>query len=190
MDSSIPTREFVGFRPKCYAFLCIGKVDGNVVQHAKPTEKKTAKCVKRKVKDEHLHFSHYMDALHSFQTFVCKQNLISSTAHSVHTVHQRKVGLTAFDTKRWLCEDTVHTHSRGHRDTVADSMFLVNRSFLIRCITDAGVLSRSELPGASPRADRLQSRAESTGESDFESACSSPRAELEDESDYSWCDFG
>ena len=63
-------KEFVGLRPKCYAFLCTGKVDRNTVQHSRPVEKKTAKGVKRKVKGEHLHFTHYLDALHSFQTFV------------------------------------------------------------------------------------------------------------------------
>ena len=44
----VPMREFVGLRPKCYAFLCTGKVDNNVLQHTKPVEKKTAKGVKRK----------------------------------------------------------------------------------------------------------------------------------------------
>ena len=55
-----------------------------------------------------------LDALKNFQSFVCKQNLISSTTHTVRSVHQRKIGLTAFDTKRWLCYDTIHTHSHGH----------------------------------------------------------------------------
>ena len=113
--NSILMKEFVGLRPKCYAFLCSGKVDRNIVQHSRPVEKKIAKGVKRKVKDEHLHFTHYLDALHSFQTFVSKQNLISSIAHTVRTVHQRNVGLTAFDTKRWLCEDTIHTFSGSSR---------------------------------------------------------------------------
>ena len=53
-------REFVGVRPKCYAFLCTGKVDKNVLQHTRPIEKKTAKGLKRKVKDGHLHFAHYL----------------------------------------------------------------------------------------------------------------------------------
>ena len=44
---SIPMREFVGLRPKCYAFLCTGKVDKSVLQHTRPIEKKTAKGVKR-----------------------------------------------------------------------------------------------------------------------------------------------
>ena len=89
------------------------------------------------MKDEHLHFTHYLDALHSFQTFVSKQHLISSTAHTVRTVHQRKVGLTAFDTKRWPCEDTIHTHSHGHRDTVVDPEAPVDKSLMTCTIAKA-----------------------------------------------------
>ena len=61
-------------------------------------EKKTAKGIKHKFKDD-LHFAHYLDVLCSFQSYVCEQNLIYSTAHTVRTVHTRKVGFTAFDTK-------------------------------------------------------------------------------------------
>ena len=111
-------------------------MDGNALQHSKLVEKKIVKGVKRKVKDGHLHFTHYLGALCSFQTFVCKQNLISSTAHTVRTVHQRKVELTAFDRKRWLCEDTIHTHSHGHKDTVENPLTLVNNSY----ITCSGVV--------------------------------------------------
>ena len=28
--------------------------------------------------------------------------------------------LTAFDTKQWLCEDTVHSHLHGHKDTASN----------------------------------------------------------------------
>ena len=95
-------------------------MDKNALHHTRPVEKKTAKGVKRKVKDDQLHFAHYLDVLRSFQSYVCKQHLISSTTHTVRTAHTRKVGLTEFDNKRWLCEDTVHTHSHGHKDTVSD----------------------------------------------------------------------
>ena len=83
--NSIPMKGFVGLRPKCYAFLCTGKVDKNIFQHSRQVEKKITKGVKRKVKDEHLHFTHYLDALHSFQTFVSKQNLISSTSYCTYS---------------------------------------------------------------------------------------------------------
>ena len=97
--SSVPMREFVGLQPNCYALLCTGKVDKNVLQHTRPVEKKTAKGVKRKVKDDHLYFTHYLNMLHNFQLYVCKQNLISLSAHTIRTTHTLKIGLTAFDTK-------------------------------------------------------------------------------------------
>ena len=81
-------------------------------------QKKTAKGVKRSVKDAHLHFAHYLDALNNFRTYLCRQNLIKSTSHTVRIVHMCKVGLTAYDTKRWLCDDTIHTHAHGHRSTL------------------------------------------------------------------------
>ena len=61
--NSVPMEEFVGLRPKCYALMYTGKVCKNAIQHTNPVEKKTAKGVKRKVKDDHLHFNHYLDAL-------------------------------------------------------------------------------------------------------------------------------
>ena len=131
--NSVPMKEFVGLRPKCYAFLCMGIVDKNVIQNTRPVEKKTAKGVKCKVKDHHLHFAHYLYTLHSFNSYVCKQDLISSSAHTVRTTHTRKIGLTAFDTKRRVCEDTVHTHSHGHKATMPypRRMSLVNKSCFI-----------------------------------------------------------
>ena len=32
--NSVAMQQFVGLRPKCYAFLCTGKVSNNVLQHA------------------------------------------------------------------------------------------------------------------------------------------------------------
>ena len=58
--NSVSMREFVGLHPKYYAFLCMDKVDKNVLQHTKPVEKK--------VNDDHLHFAHYLDVLHSFKS--------------------------------------------------------------------------------------------------------------------------
>ena len=54
-----------------------------------------------------------------------------------------------FDTKRWLCEDTVHTHLHGHKDTVSDPEYieLVNKCWIVECVTKAGILSYNDLPG-------------------------------------------
>ena len=70
--NSVPMREFVGLRPTCYAFLCTVKVDKKILRHTRLVEKKTTKGVKRKVKDDHLHFTHYLGVLRSFKSYVCK----------------------------------------------------------------------------------------------------------------------
>ena len=133
----------------------MGKVDKNVLQHTKRVEKKTAKGVKRKVKDDHLHFAHYLDVLHSFKSYVCKQNLISSTNHSVRTVHTGKVGLTAFDTKRWLCKDTVHTHTHGHKDTVSNPSDHLFNSSLVNYFANVGIINQNDLHGTTPLVEGL-----------------------------------
>ena len=38
--------------PKCYAFMCTGIVDKNVLKHVDLVEKKTGKGVKHKAKDD------------------------------------------------------------------------------------------------------------------------------------------
>ena len=79
--------------------------------------------------------------LYSFKSYVCKQNLISST---------RKVGVTAFDTKRWLCENTVHAHSHGHKDTVFNPSDLFFKSYLVNYFANVGILSHNDLLGTTP----------------------------------------
>ena len=130
--NSVPMREFVGLRPKCFAFLCTGKVDKNVLHYTRPVEKKTAKGVKRKM--------YYLEVLRSFKLYVCKQNLISSTNHTVRTVYTRKVVLTAFDTKRWLCEDTVHSHSHCHKETVSDPSDLFSKSSIVNSLAGSSLI--------------------------------------------------
>ena len=98
-------------------------------------------------------FAHYLNGFRSFQSYVCKQNLISSTAHTVRTVHTRKVGLTAFGTKRWLCEYTVHTHSHGHKYTMSNPSDLFTNSYIVGSFTNMGIYCRNDLPGTSPLAE-------------------------------------
>ena len=58
--------------------------------------------------------------------------------------------MTAFDTKRWLCEDTVHTHSCGHKDTVSDPSDLFTKSYVVNSLAAVGIFSRNDLPGTAP----------------------------------------
>ena len=93
--------------------------------------------------------------LRRFKLYVCKQNLISSTNHTVRTVHTRKVGLMAFHIKRWLCEDTVHTHSHGNKDTVSNPSDLLFNSYLVNKFANVCILRNNDLPGTTPLAEVL-----------------------------------
>ena len=88
------------------------EADGKIV------EKKTAKGVKLSVKETHLKYRHYYDCLKSFCRYIVKQNLIRSKTHTINTIHSVKIGLSTFDTKRWLCENGEDTLAFGHYETL------------------------------------------------------------------------
>ena len=85
--NSVPMQQFVGMRPKCYAFLCTGKVSNNLLQHTNPVVKKTAKGVKRWMKAAHLPFAHYVDAPNNFHTFLSTEPDQVLPAHCAHSSH-------------------------------------------------------------------------------------------------------
>ena len=112
--SGITLEEFIGLRPKCYSLLFRGKVKDNKVIHTDMAQKQTAKSVKESVKKAHLRHKHYKETLNNLSIVSVSQNLIKSRAHKVGTYHQTKVALTAFDTKRYICDDNINTLAYGH----------------------------------------------------------------------------
>ena len=103
--NSLPLEEFIGLRPKCYSLL----FDGS-------REKQTAKGTKSSVKKAFLKHKHYHDVLKNLSTVRVKQNVIRSKKHQLGSYHQNRVALTAFDTKRWICNDGINTLAFGHKD--------------------------------------------------------------------------
>ena len=103
--NSLPLEEFIGLRPKCYSLL-----------FDRTKEKQTAKGTKSAVKKAFLRHHHYRDVLDNLSTVRVKQNVIKSRYHKLGTYHQNKASLTAFDTKRWICDDGIHTLAYGHCD--------------------------------------------------------------------------
>jgi hypothetical protein len=125
-----PAKEFVGLRPKVYSLLYQDEKhfeydsDGDEVEVSNPTEtsirmivdmeKKTAKGIKKSVKEAHVRHEHYVSCLKSLKTFNIRQNLIQSRQHRLFSTNIEKVALTAFDNKRWIEDDGVHTYAHGH----------------------------------------------------------------------------
>ena len=97
------------------------EVKTNQIIHTDVTGKQIVKCTKAGLKKAYLRHHHYKDTLNNLSTIKVKQNVIKSKQHSIGTYHQNKVALTAFDTKRWICEDGIKTLAHGYYETRAEN---------------------------------------------------------------------
>ena len=114
---SLTLEDFIGLRPKSYSLKFRGKVENNKIVDMKEREKYTAKGTKQAVKDRFLRHQYFLDALENLISIYVKQNTIISKEHVIGTFHQTRVSLTAFDTKRWIADDGIHTFAYGHYKT-------------------------------------------------------------------------
>jgi hypothetical protein len=99
-------KEFVGLRPKMYAF----KLDNK-------TEKKVHKGVKKSARltdGSEITFKEYKRVLEEKTSNEVIQYGFVSKKHSLFTVKSHKTGLSYFDTKRYILDDGVHTLAFGH----------------------------------------------------------------------------
>ena len=74
----------------------------------------TANGTKESVKKDHLRHHQYVDSLKNLSTFDVQQNLLRSRNHTISSISVKKIGLNAFDNKRWIVEDGIHTLAHGH----------------------------------------------------------------------------
>ena len=121
--------SFTGLRPKLYSFDYEREAhfardeDGNEIAVEKPTDtsvcrivranKNTAKGVKQS-EAEKLSFDDYEKSLQTLKPKTVDIKRIGSDHHNVYTYSTKKIGLSAFDTKRWICNDGIKTYAFGH----------------------------------------------------------------------------
>ena len=129
--NGIALKEFIGLRPKCYSLLFLGCVKDNVVKTLQEREKQVGKGVRSNVLKRCLRHWHYRECHSQLSqdnsgnnnatgASVCiRQNIIKSQKHIIGSYHQRKIGLTAYDTKRWVEENNIDTLSFGHYKTTS-----------------------------------------------------------------------
>ena len=72
------------------------------------------KGVNKQVKDTKLKFDDYEQCIKSMQVKEVTMNCIRSDHHKLFTYEIKKVGLSAYDDKRYICDDGVTTRAHGH----------------------------------------------------------------------------
>ena len=107
--SGKPICEFVGLRSKMYSIQvgCPTSVNGG-------EQKKTAKGVKRETIRKCLTHEMFKECLLSGKSFVERMRNIRSYNHNIFSTLQEKVALSAFDDKRYILDDGIHTRAYGH----------------------------------------------------------------------------
>ena len=101
--------EFVGLRPKLYSFS-----PSFVDTDGKEKSKKVAKGVNHHITKQYLKHKYYKDSLFELSKYSASINMFKSDGHVIHSVNMKKIALSAFDTKRWLCDNGIKTLAHGH----------------------------------------------------------------------------
>ena len=97
-----PIHEFIGIKPKLYAF----KTDEGTKKVAKGVQKSTLK--------NKIDFTDYKNCL--FNENVNTQNVtrLGSKNHQISLIKQNKIALSPFDDKRFLLNDRITSLAYGH----------------------------------------------------------------------------
>jgi hypothetical protein len=108
----VPILEFVGLKPKMYSFLTINDVesDNPIVKH-KHRAKGISSAASLKLRHED--FKAQLDLP---RENALTNRRIGHTLHKLYTLQVEKRGLCAFDDKRFVLADGIHTLSYGHKD--------------------------------------------------------------------------
>ena len=121
--------KFIGLRPKLYSYDYnklayfmidengeeqeVDKPSNNTVTRIVSTNKNTAKGVKDVIA-RGLSFDDYEHCLRTLKQKEVNIKRVGSDHHRIYTYDTKKIGLSAFDTKRWICSDGIHTLAFGH----------------------------------------------------------------------------
>jgi hypothetical protein len=100
--------EFVGLKPKMYAFTV--QKNGGMKDHLK------AKGVPKAVVEKTLGFDHYKSCLMDKTVVKRDMTCIRSSKHELYTMHMQKKALNAFCNKRYWLDDGISAYAYGHKN--------------------------------------------------------------------------
>ena len=118
----VPILQFCGLRAKCYSILL--ESDDDILdslgvlckkrENLNFKEQKLATAGLRSTTHSELTHERFVNTLVDNNYMNIKQRVIRSKAHNLYTVEQERIGLSAFDSKRYILYDGIHTLPYGH----------------------------------------------------------------------------
>lgn len=101
--------EFVGIRPKVYAYVKESEVDDKKCKGLKrviSVEDKKCKGVKRVIRDNKITFDQYKKCIFENRVYKCGYNNFTTKNHQIYSTVNNKICLSPLDTKRYLINST------------------------------------------------------------------------------------
>ena len=59
---------------------------------------------------------HYKETLFGKEQKRHGMNIIRSKGHKIYGIHINNISLSPFDSKRWICDDGIHTKAYGYNE--------------------------------------------------------------------------
>ena len=110
----VPIAEFVGLRPKLYTIRLDGDKHASRGDEELKLETKKSKGTKKSVVKKEIRFEHYLRVLQTRVSMRHSQVNFRTDCHAIYTTRTTKTSLSAFDSKRYLLEDGIHSLAYGH----------------------------------------------------------------------------
>ena len=108
MKGRASIKKFIGLRPKCYGMKVVD------LFRKTHTEKKICKGLKKSSISKHLSFEDYENCLAHSSIIRKSFNHLKSQNHQITTSFQRKIALSAMDTKRYILDCGKCTRALGN----------------------------------------------------------------------------
>jgi hypothetical protein len=118
-----PINEFVGLKPKMYAYSTEEKEEkrakGVSSVMVKEDKENVRKVIMRKeegkqITTDFIRLKDYKDVVFNKTNLYVEQKSIRSYKHQIYTIQQRKLALSGIDTKRYILEDGISSLAYGH----------------------------------------------------------------------------
>jgi hypothetical protein len=107
-------KEYVGLRPKMYSIL-LG--EDEIPEDDEEDERKLrAKGIKKSYTKKHLRHVDFVNTLNTRKSTTATFRTFASNNQQIQTLEINKVGLSAFDDKRYIREDGISSYAYGHKD--------------------------------------------------------------------------
>ena len=94
--------------------VCVSETENVLYLESRRKKNQKAKGVKKSVVKKQIMHEQYRETLFGTEHLWHGMNILRSEGHEIYGMHLNKISLSPFDSKRWICDDGIHTKADGY----------------------------------------------------------------------------